>query len=80
MHKFIRIKGERAKTIGFYVPRLYHLNFDWWTLRRFGLRYLRDRLSGWHIWWVENEEDLKTALDGLHELQKTNIFKIQVSE
>lgn len=80
MYKFIRIKGERAKTIGYFVPRLYRIDFHWWTLKRYGFPYLRDRLSGWYIWWVDNEEDLKRAVEGLNELKKTNIFKYEVSK
>lgn len=80
MYKFIRIKGERAKIIGFFVPRLHRLDFDWWTWKRLGFPYLRDRLSGWSIWWVDNEEDLKRAIEGLNELKKTNIFTYEVSK
>ena len=71
-YKFIKIKGAEGNHIGDFVPRLYHLAFNW--------RELKERLAGWTIWWVENEDDYNRAIKTLDELKKTRIFEYKVTE
>lgn len=85
MYKFIKIKGEGGARTGYFVPKMYHLSFDlirdW---KYFGskltLLFLKDRLTGWTIWWVRNEEDYRKAIETLNELKKTRIFDYKVLE
>ena len=76
-HRLIKIKGE--KNTGYFVPRMYHLAFSQWELKIFGLRLVKERLNGWDIWWVDNEDDYIRAVDTLNELRKTRIFDFKVS-
>lgn len=78
-HKFIKTKGEGAKTIGYFVPRMYRYDFWWKELKLFGFTFVKERLAGWHIWWVENEKDYADAVKTLKELQKTHLFTYMVS-
>lgn len=77
--KFIRLKGREAANTGYFVPRLYRM-YRHVGMKIFGLSYLKYRLQGWTIWWVQNEDDYSNAIKELHELQKTRIFTMQVSE
>lgn len=74
----IKIKGPDGRNTGYFVPRLYQLVWSWTTLKVFGLSYVKERLNGWTIWWVDNEEDYKRAIETLDELKKTRIFKYMV--
>lgn len=77
-HKFIKIKGIDGANTGYFVPCLYQLN---WRigLKVFGLQYLKERFSGWTIWWVNNEDAYVNAIEKLKELRKTRIFDYKVS-
>lgn len=77
-HKLIKIRGVEGKTTGYFVPRLYQLFADWHVLKAFGLPYIKDRLNGWTIWWVDNEADFTRAVNALNELKKTRIFDFTV--
>ena len=78
-HKFIKIKGREGANTGYFVPRLYQLCWGWNVLKAFGLPYIKERLTGWTIWWVDSEEDFARAIETLEELKKTRIFDYKVS-
>lgn len=80
MYKFIKIKGPDGRNTGYFVPRMYQLHCGFNVLKAFGLPYVKDRLTGWTIWWVDNEEDFRKAIETLNELKKTRIFTYKVSE
>jgi hypothetical protein len=80
IYKFIKIRGADGARTGYFVPRLYQLDFSLNVLKAFGLPYVKERLDGWSIWWVENEDDFKQAIKTLDELKKTRIFEYKVSE
>ena len=79
-YKFIKIKGKEGAVTGYFVPRLFQLSCDWRVLKTFGLPYMKDRLAGWTIWFVENEADYIRAIKTLDELKKTRIFDYMVSK
>lgn len=78
-YKFIKIKGSDGANTGYFVPRMYRLYFRWSELKIFGLRFVKERLSGWTIWWVGNESDYTLAIKTLNELKKAHIFDYKVS-
>ena len=78
-YKFIKIKGAEAENTGYFVPRMYKLTFHWRELKIFGLQLVKERLSGWTIWWVRNEDDFIQAVNTLNELKKTRIFDYEVN-
>ena len=78
-YKFIKIKGEGGSRTGYFVPRMYQLVGVKNGLKVFGLQYIKERLAGWTIWWVQNEEDYVQAIRTLNELKKTRIFDYKVS-
>ena len=78
MYKFIKIRGPEAARTGYFVPRLYNLGWSWNVVKRFGINYVLDRLAGWTVWWVDNEEDCVQAIKTLEELKKTRIFNYVV--
>ena len=78
-YKFIKIKGEGGSRTGYFVPRMYQLVGVRNGLKVFGLQYIKERLTGWTIWWVQNEEDYVQAIRTLNELRKTRIFEYKVS-
>lgn len=80
-YKFIKIKGpDDSKRTGYFVPRLYHLAFSLRELKCFGFQFVKERLAGWSIWWVDNEDDYKQAVKTLDELKKTRVFDYKVSK
>lgn len=79
-YKFIKIRGKDGARTGYYVPRMYRLHFSLTILRVFGLSYVRERLCGWTIWWVDSEENYNQAIKSLNELKKTRMFEYVVSE
>lgn len=79
-YKFIKFKGKDAKYTGYFVPGLHHLAFSWRELKVFGFQFVKERLAGWTIWWVSNEEDYIQAKKTIKELRKTRIFDFSVSE
>lgn len=79
-YKFIKTKGEGAKNIGYFVPNMHRLDFSLWELKLFGLQFLKERLSGWTIWYVTDDEKYTRAIETLDELKKTHIFTYKVSE
>ena len=79
-YKFIKIKGPEGARTGYFVPRLYHLAFSWRELKHVGFQFVKERLAGWTIWWVENENDYNRAIKTLDELKKTRIFEYKVTE
>ena len=78
-YKFIKIKGKEGSRTGYFVPRMYQLSFNKYVWKIFGFKYLKERLTGWTIWWVENEADYINAINTLNELKKTRIFDFKVS-
>ena len=80
IYKFIKIRGKEGSNTGYFVPRLYSLPFMWNELKIFGFQFVKERLAGWTIWYVTNEEDYLRAIDTLNELKKTRIFDFKVSE
>lgn len=78
-YKFIKIKGVGGPGTGYFVPNLYRLSFMWIELKMVGLRFVKERLNGWTIWYVSNEEDYIRAIKTLNELKKTRIFDYKVS-
>lgn len=78
-YKFIKIKGEGGSRTGYFVPHMYQLVCSWSVLKAFGLSYIKERLTGWTIWWVENEDDYNQAIKTLNELKKIRIFEYKVS-
>lgn len=78
-YKFIKIRGEGGSRTGYFVPHMYQLTCNWSVLKAFGLPYIKERLTGWTIWWVENEDDYIQAIKTLNELKKTRIFEYKVS-
>lgn len=80
VYKFIKIKGSDGKNTGYFVPQMYQLCCNRHVLKAFGLPYIKERLAGWTIWWVENEEDYIQAIKTLNELKKTRLFDYRVSK
>lgn len=78
-HKFIRIRGKEGARTGYFVPRMYPLLGIRLGLKIFGFSYLKDRLRGWRVWWVDNEEDYTRAIETLNKLKETRIFEYEVS-
>ena len=74
MYKFIRTFGKEAKTIGYFIPRLYGLSGMRIGLKIFGINYIRYILKGEKIWWTDNEDNYVKAIEGLKELRKTHEF------
>lgn len=79
-YKFIKIKGSDGPNTGYFVPRMYQLGWSKSVLKAFGLPYIKERLAGWTIWYVTNEEDYRNAIKTLNELKKTRIFDYKVSQ
>lgn len=80
IYKFIAIKGKEGRMTGYYVPRLYGLSFSFRELRQIGLTFAKERIKGWSIWYVTNEEDYIRAIKTLDELKKTRLFDYKVSK
>ena len=78
-YKFIKIKGVEGDRTGYFVPHLYHLAFNWRELKYFGFKFVKERLAGWTIWFVDNKDDYIQAIKTLDELKKTRIFDYKVS-
>ena len=72
--RFIMTSGKEARTIGYFVPKLY----GWYGIRDglkyFGFRYLHDILKGCKYWWVDNDVDYASVVESLKELRKTHSF------
>ena len=79
-HKIIKIRGTEGAMTGYFVPRMYQLVWSWNVVKAFGLPYIKERLNGWTIWWVDNEEDFARAVNTLNELKKTRWFDFKVVE
>ena len=79
-YKFIKIKGPDGANTGYFVPRMHQIHWTWTALKMFGFSYIKERLMGWRIWWVGNEEDYVNAVKTLNELKKTRIFEYKVSK
>ena len=80
IYKFIKIKGSDGPNTGYFVPRMYQLGCSKTVLKVFGLPYIKERLTGWTVWYVQNEEDYRNAIKRLEELKKTRIFKYMVAD
>lgn len=72
-YKFFKMKGPEAENSGYFVPGLYQLVWCWPVLKRFGLRYVRERLRGNTIWYTD-EAKYDQVIARLEELKKTRIF------
>lgn len=79
MYKFIKIRGMDGNNTGYFVPRLYRLDFSLRELNYFGIQFVKERLNGWSIWYVDNEEDYARAIETLNELKKTRMFEYKVT-
>jgi hypothetical protein len=79
-YKFIKTRGEDAKHIGYYVPRMYRFDFSFRELKIFGFKFVKERLDGWTIWWVDDEEHYINAVKTLDDLRRTHMFNYKVSE
>ena len=79
-YKFIKTRGLDGADIGYLVPHMYKLVCCRIVLRVFKLSYVKERLAGWTIWWVEDENDYRRAIDTLNELKKIYVFDYRVSE
>ena len=77
-YRFIKIRGREGEITGHFVSRMYKLPFFWDEFDRVGFKFMKERLAGWTIWWVENEEDFIHAINKLDELKKTRIFEYKV--
>ena len=78
--KFIATKGPDSANVGYFVPRLYKLCWCSSVLKTFGFSYIKERLMGWTIWWVENEDDYNRAIGLLKALKaKDHMFDYKVS-
>ena len=77
-YKFIKLEGPENKHTGYFVPRMYHLGFNWKELKGVGFLFVKERLKGHSIWWVDNEDDYQQAIKTLKELKKTRIFDYKV--
>lgn len=80
LYKFIKTKGEGADTVGYYVPHMYRFDFSFKELKIFGLQFLKERMDGWCIWYVENEDDFAVAIEMLEKYKKTHLFAYKVTE
>ena len=78
-HKFIKIKGEGKTYIGYCIPNMYQLVCSWPILKAFGFWYIKERLTGWTIWWVSNEDDYNRAIETLEKLKERCAFVYKVS-
>ena len=82
MYNFIKIKGLDGMNVGYSVPRMYSLSFNWRLWKYFGYKFMllliKDWLAGWTIWYVNNEDDYVQAIETLKKLRKTNIFEFKV--
>ena len=72
-YKFFKMKGPEAENSGYFVRGLYQLVWCWPVLKRFGLRYVRERLRGNTIWYTD-EAKYDQVVARLEELKKTRIF------
>lgn len=79
-YKFIKIRGSESGKLGYYIPRMYKLCWSFTVLKMFGFSYIKERLTGWTIWWVSNEKDYNNAIKTLKELKKTHEFDYMVSK
>ena len=74
IYGFIKTRGPEGAKIGYFIPRLYKLVWCWNVVKSFGFPYVKDRLTGWTVWWVESEDDWNRAIENLNELKKTHAF------
>lgn len=79
-NKFIKIKGNGAKALGYLTPRLYQLVWSKNTLKTFGFLYIIARLKGYTIWWITNKKDFDLAIKNLNELKNARILDYEVCE
>lgn len=77
-YRFIKIKGLEGPYTGYFVPKLYQLTFSWPVVKAFRWWYLKERLKGWTIWFVEAGEDYDRAIKTLDKLKKTRLFEYKV--
>ena len=78
-YKFIKISGLEGARTGYFVPHLYRLGYRI-GVKVFGLSYLKYRLMGHTIWWVDNKENLIRAIETMDKLKETRIFDYVISE
>ena len=76
-YKFIKIKGADRKIAGYVAPRVYRLDFSLKELKIVGFRFVKERLSGWTIWWVSNEDDFNRAVKMLNQLKETHDIEFE---
>ena len=79
-YKFIKIKGLEGQNTGYFVPKMYQLTFSLPVVKAFGLSYIKERLSGWTIWFVDSGDDYIQAIKTLDRLKKSRLFEYKVSE
>lgn len=78
IYKFIKIRGLEGYRTGYYVPKLYRLGGDLHVLHTYGMSYMKERLRGWTVWYVENEADYAQVIATLNQLKKTRAFDYKV--
>ena len=79
-YKFIKLKGKEGSNTGYFVPNMYQLVCSFIALKNIAFSYIKERLLGWTIWWVNNEDDYIRAIKTLDELKKTRIFDYEICE
>lgn len=77
-YKIIKIKGPDGAYTGYFVKKMYKLPFVWNELKVVGLKFVKERLRGWTMWYVTNEADYENAVKRLDELRKTRLFEYKV--
>ena len=78
VYRFIAFKGNDSKKLGYRIPRLYPLFFRISELKQVGFWLVKERLKGWTIWFVTNDEDYKVAKEAIKELKKSHKFDFKV--
>ena len=78
MYAFIKTKGPEGARTGYFVSNMYRMSWRF-GLKVFRLSYVKERLTGWTLWWVDNYDDYVQAVKTLEELKKARIFDYKVS-
>lgn len=79
VYKFIKIRCKDQPNIGYLVSNLFRLYPNRYMLKIFGIRYVKERLDGWTMWWTINKYDYNLAIKKLNELSKDYKLEYYVS-
>lgn len=77
-HKLLKTKGPDGATIGYFVRGLYRFGWSRVLLKLLGFSYVKDLLTGWTFWWIDNEDDYVRIMTTIDELRKTRKFIYKV--